>query len=67
MTQSYQEYQLLIDSFKEQKKDNLTHTRIGDHKKIYGGKYHITEKDLQQFYKAYYKHGFIENNPEYLT
>jgi len=67
MTQSYQEYQLLLDSFKVSTNENLTHTRIGDHKKIYGGKYHISEKDLSQFYKAYYKHVFSNKNPEYLT
>ena len=67
MTQSYQEYQLLLDSFKVSKNENLTHTRIGDHKKIYGGKYHISEKDLFQFYNAYYEHVFINKNPEYLT
>ena len=46
MTQSYQEYKLLVDSFKTKNTDDLTHTRIGDHKKIYGGKYHIGEKDI---------------------
>ena len=67
MTQSYQEYKLLVDSFKTKNTDDLTHTRIGDHKKIYGGKYHIGEKDISQFYNIYYKHVFIEQHPEYLT
>ena len=67
MTQLYQDYQLLLDRFKTKKNDELTNTRIGDNKKIYGGKYHIPEKDLAKFYRAYYKYVFIEGNPEYLT
>lgn len=67
MTQLHQDYQILLDRFKAKKNDELTNTRIGDNKKIYGGKYHIPEKELAKFYRAYYKHVFIEGNPEYLT
>lgn len=47
--------------------DNITHTRIGDKKKIYGGSYCIENEDLQKFYNLYHKAVFEKKNLEYLT
>jgi len=55
----------LLSKFKSN--DNLTHTRIGDRKNIYGGKYTIGPENEDSFYQSYYKHAFINKNPEYLT
>jgi len=44
-----------------------THTRIGDHSKIYGGLYNVSEKDRSVFINEYYNAVFIENRKEYLT
>jgi phage/plasmid-associated DNA primase len=53
------------------KKDSplqITHTRIGDKDlNIYGGKYHIPQNELSEFWKLYYNHIFIQKNVEYLT
>ena len=49
-------------------RDIATHTRIGDKtKNIYGGSFHIPDKEWSQFMKLYY-HDVIEKKmPEYLT
>jgi P4 family phage/plasmid primase-like protien len=46
---------------------SITHTRIGDKKKIFGGAYSISEDQMSEFYKLYYHHIFTEKVPEYLT
>ena len=65
MVQPMDGFSRYISRFKSD--SNLTHTRIGDHKKIYGGKYSITKKAEKGFYNNYYKHVFINKQPEYLT
>jgi len=46
----------------------ITHTRIGSpENNIYGGSYHISNEELEIFYKLYYDSVFIQNNKEYLT
>lgn len=45
----------------------ITHTRIGDKKKIYGGAYSIPEDQLPRFYKLYYNEVFEKGSMEYLT
>ena len=45
-----------------------THTRIPDTKlKCYGGSYHISKENLNEMYKLYHQHVFIEKNNEYIT
>ena len=40
-----------LDSHKAKDGDEITHTRIGDHKsKIYGGKYNIPDEELEEFF-----------------
>ena len=46
-----------LDSHKAKDGDEITHTRIGDHKsKIYGGKYNIPDTDLEEFFTLYKMH-----------
>ena len=45
----------------------ITHTRIGDGEKIYGGKYSIPDDKLNIFYKLYHRDVFVNNKHEYLT
>jgi phage/plasmid-associated DNA primase len=46
----------------------ITHTRIGEkHLNIHGGSFSIHPDNLDEFYKAYYQHIFVEHNNEYLT
>ena len=48
--------------------EKLTHTRIPDTKlKCYGGSYHISRENLNEMYKLYHQHVFIEKNNEYIT
>ena len=54
-------------TYKKSSGGKITHTRIGDKKKIYGGAYSIPDDKLAEFYKLYYKHVFVDKNPEYLT
>lgn len=54
-------------TYKKSSGEKITHTRIGDKKKIYGGAYSIPDDKLTEFYKLYYKHVFVDKNPEYLT
>ena len=41
---------------------NITHTRIGgkdkDGNQIWGGKYHIPDENMKQFWNLYYKYVF---------
>ena len=46
----------------------ITHTRIpNDELNIYGGSYVIPKEDIQEFYKLYYEHIFVNKKKEYLT
>ena len=45
----------------------ITHTRIGDKKKIYGGSYSIPRDQLPRFYKLYHQEVFEKGTIEYLT
>ena len=46
----------------------ITHTRIGSKDKtIAGGSYSISNDEMSQFWSIYYKHVFVDCNPEYLT
>jgi P4 family phage/plasmid primase-like protien len=45
----------------------ITHTRIGDKKKIYGGSYSIPKELLPRFYELYYQEVFEKGTIEYLT
>ena len=45
----------------------LTHTRIGDNDKIYGGSYCIPPEELPAFYQLYCDHIFVKGQREYLT
>lgn len=47
--------------------NEITHTRIGDKKQIFGGSYSIPQDEMQQFYELYAKHVFEQRRPEYLT
>jgi hypothetical protein len=53
---------------KNDKNNNITHTRIGEQElNIYGGAYSINPEELSIFHKLYYEHIFIKNKKEYLT
>jgi len=58
-----------LKSHKSTKTLPHTHTRIGDHKTIYGGSYHIPDDKLNEFYKLYFDAVIVGENPimEYLT
>jgi len=58
--------QFLINH-RTREKDNITHTRIGNGKGILPGKYCIMNDDLDEFYKLYHQHVFIDGKNEYLT
>lgn len=45
----------------------ITHTRIGDKKKIYGGSYSIPRDKLKRFYELYHQSVFEGGTFEYLT
>lgn len=45
----------------------ITHTRIGDKKKIYGGSYSIPRDQLKRFYELYHQAVFEGGVIEYLT
>ena len=45
----------------------ITHTRIGDKKKIYGGSYSIPREQLKRFYELYHQEVFEKGTIEYLT
>lgn len=53
--------------YKTGENDEITHTRIGDGNKIYGGKYSIPDEKLNMFYKLYHRDVFVNKKPEYLT
>jgi len=49
-------------------KTQITHTSIGNiEQNIYPGKYCIPEEKVNQFYKLYYNHVFIQKRDAYLT
>ena len=54
-------------TFNKKSGGSITHTRISDKKKIYGGVYSIPPEKLKEFYNLYYNHVFEQNKPEYLT
>jgi P4 family phage/plasmid primase-like protien len=57
-----------LDSHKAKDGDEITHTRIGDHKsKIYGGKYNIPDEELEEFFALYKKDIVDKKGKEYLT
>ena len=46
----------------------ISHTRIGSKdSNIHGGSFSIQSDNLDEFYKAYYQHIFVEHKNEYLT
>jgi hypothetical protein len=61
------ELQQFLKSHKVKSGDNITHTRIGDKKKIFGGSYNIENEDLQKFLNIYQRYVFEKNEMEYLT
>lgn len=65
--ETYQNIGEFLRNHKAGKDDNITHTRIGNGKDIYGGKYSIPDDKLNIFYKLYHNHVFVKNNFEYLT
>lgn len=49
-------------------KGQHTHTRIPDPKmKIMGGTFRVPDAEYETFMNKYYKHVFVDGNPEYLT
>lgn len=64
---------LKLHQIKSNDKSNkiITHTRIGgkdkDGNQIWGGKYHIPQENMKQFWKLYYKHVVTNKQEEYLT
>lgn len=48
--------------------DDVSHTRIGNKTlHVYGGKWHIPEDDIDEFYQLYYDTVFENRNWEYIT
>jgi len=59
---------LKLYTYKKESEQEITHTRIGDKKKIYGGAYSIPDDKMNEFYKLYYDKVFQKKNQfEYLT
>ena len=53
---------------KKKNDETITHTRIADKNlNIYGGVYHISNEDKEEFDKSYYKSVIKNGVPEYLT
>ena len=59
---------------KDKNTEKVTHTRIGNlnskqpgEKDVYPAKYNIPDEELDQFYKLYERHVFVNKNKEYLT
>lgn len=53
---------------KDQSKDTITNTRIGNEEpKIYGGSYCIPPENYQEFLHLYYDDVFVKKNAEYFT
>lgn len=69
--QSPQTLESFLKKYKYNKEDDesgeITHTRIGDKKKIFGGSYSIPSEELQKFYELYHKEIFEKGMMEYLT
>ena len=68
-------YEQFLKIHQIKSKDNtdkpITHTKIGGKDKngnqIWGGKYHIPDEDMCDFWKLYFKHIYKNKNKEYLT
>lgn len=63
----YRDFNDFLKKHSTTEKDGITHTRIGDKKSIFAGKYIINDTELSIFYKLYYKHVFVNGKNEYLT
>lgn len=63
----YGNYKDFINKHRTSDKDEITHTRIGDGKSIFPGKFCIPDDKLDIFYKLYHRHVFVEGHNEYLT
>ena len=58
----------LLDKYKNTNGKEITHTKIGDPKNgIYGGKYSIPDEEMNNFWKLYYKHVYIDNKDSHLV
>jgi P4 family phage/plasmid primase-like protien len=67
-TQQSQNLNEFLLKHKVKPDEKPTHTRIPDSKmKCYGGSYHISKEELNEMYKFYYQHVFVEKNNEYIT
>ena len=63
---SGEKFDHILKQYRVDKGNQFTHTRIGDRQtEIYGGLYNII--NLDDFYKQYYDHVFINGEREYLT
>ena len=68
MASQKESFATFIKSKAAKKGCDHTHTRIPDKKlNIYPGSYTLNDSDLNNFYKKYYKHVFVDKNQEYLT
>lgn len=63
----YRNFDDFLRKHKTTEKEGITHTRIGNGKDIFPGKYIIPPNELDVFYRLYYRHVFIDKNKEYLT
>ncbi|MBA42382.1 MAG: hypothetical protein CMF62_00045 [Magnetococcales bacterium] len=64
---SFRDLNDFLRHFKAGDDNPITHTRIGNGKDIYGGKYSIPDEKLNLFYKLYHRDVFINKKKEYLT
>jgi len=65
--ETYRDLNDFLRQYKSGEGDVITHTRIGDGKTIYGGKYSIPADKVALFNKLYHRDVFVKNKPEYLT
>jgi len=56
-----------LRNYKAGEGDIITHTRIGDGKNVYGGKYSIPADKMELFNKLYHRDVFVKEKHEYLT
>ena len=61
---SYMEY---VSKFLVQKGEAHSHTRIPDKSLSIGGAFMIPRSDIQEFYKRYHQHVFVDKKQEFLT
>ena len=65
--QAFEKY-LKSHSVPKDKKKEYTHTRIGNKElNIFGGTYIFKEEEINEFYKKYYSHVFVNKQQEFLT